>query len=107
MTAIGTDRGGTTGTAAATAGGSGGESGGDGAWLGGLAGGVLDLVDAPVELLQRTLLAIAVLHEPDDRGRCLTCQRRWPLPGPRGGCTTRGLLWLAVAEAAASRLERA
>jgi hypothetical protein len=74
----------------------------DGAWLGGLAGRVLDLGAAPVELLQRTLMAIAVLHEPDERGRCPACRPRWQLPGRRGGCTTRGLLWLAVTEGTAT-----
>lgn len=43
------------------------------------------VAEAPPHVLGRTVLAVAAMHEPDDRGRCRRCPRqyrlRWWRPG--------------------------
>lgn len=60
------------------------------------------LVEAPVEVWGRLVLAVAAMHEPDGTGRCRYCRsdrhRRWWRRPPARPCPTRRML---LAEATA------
>ncbi|HEY9475310.1 MAG TPA: hypothetical protein VIS06_15870 [Mycobacteriales bacterium] len=62
------------------------------------------LADVPVEVLQRTVVAVAVVHQLDRRGRCQACgprRRLWASVAET--CPTRELLRVAAWEARAPR----
>ena len=57
------------------------------------------LTDVPVEVLQRTVVSVAVVHQLDSRGRCHSCHPWWRIRGLGGTCPTRELLRVAIREA--------
>ena len=57
------------------------------------------LTDVSVEVLQRVVVSVAVVHQLDARGRCHTCSPWWRLRGLAGTCPTRELLRAALREA--------
>ncbi|HEY9389767.1 MAG TPA: hypothetical protein VIR27_08370 [Mycobacteriales bacterium] len=69
-----------------------------------LAGLAETLAEAPVEVLARAVLAVAVVHQLDRRGRCQTCRprRRW-WGSVAETCPTRELLRVAAWEARVPR----
>ncbi|HEY9474663.1 MAG TPA: hypothetical protein VIS06_12535 [Mycobacteriales bacterium] len=61
------------------------------------------LADVPIEVLQRTVISVAVVHQLDARGRCQQCRPRRHLRGFVSTCPTRELLRLAVCETGQTR----
>ncbi|HEX5493972.1 MAG TPA: hypothetical protein VFX70_05275 [Mycobacteriales bacterium] len=54
----------------------------------------------PADAAHRALVAIAVTHQLDARGRCRACARRgWPARRRPGDCHTRRILRAAIRDA--------
>lgn len=57
------------------------------------------IADAEPAALGRTVLAVAAMHEPDERGRCRVCGTRWRWRRAARGqswCSTRRMLWATL-----------
>lgn len=57
------------------------------------------IADAEPAALGRTVLAVAAMHEPDERGRCRVCGTGWRWRRASRGqswCSTRRMLWATL-----------